>query len=247
MNASRQKMENHFRKEALKYIRDSLKEMVLTSSPDMEIIHSVSNPSLDEETTARMELIRRYSKSYDLISQILEKFIIGMKEVVDFHRDEGKLFFQLATGKSDWHLLGEKDRKSLVRDINLINAIDNGNEDVARLLAIDHLINYIRHGKITFHNSYYYQDLGYLILANVCKKDIPIDDVSLAVERSNYMKRKSRIMEGSNTRVERQRAGLLLVSAELILCCAGLYHLSKGWGSSKSPINLSDIRLFIPA
>ncbi|CAG0967229.1 MAG: hypothetical protein OIN86_05925 [Candidatus Methanoperedens sp.] len=91
------------------------------------------------------------------------------------------------------------------------------------------------------------EDLGYLILANVCKKDIPIDDVSLAVERSNYMKRKSRIMEGSNTRVERQGAGLLLVSAELILCCAGLYHLSKGWESSKSPINFSDIRLFIPA
>ena len=570
MNASRQKMENHFRKEALKSIRNNLKEMVLTSSPDMEKIQSISNPSLDEETIARMELIRRYSKSYDLISQILERFIIGMKEVVDFHNDDGRLFFQLATGKSDWHLLEEKDRKSLVRDIDLIKAIDNGNEDVARLLAIDHLINYIRHGKITFHNSYYYQDLGnmiknanispddkflnsnvleqlisgtfpvnieafydaiaytdegknedvlpaswidfsevlkevsryvrqtipnwfdehnrmfrrqtdgifsieyneeefaerlynaigflgrnlryrdsekfwnlqyfiqryvteetlrlelrfinhcidilsnrnveavvidtmgiegrkksilasyhgryhtigmadlravaidmtpiysgdyrstdseamnivevmaqvqticgdgvriycgnghttsrvsagmvflshgvvaagrihhkpemqlgksrlkrlrknipllnkvgkllreeptlgrvmamkkhvfveeinvrklvedlgYLILANVCKKDIPVDDVSLAVERSNYMKRKSRIMEGSNTRVERQGAGLLLVSAELILCCAGLYHLSTGWESSKSPINLSDIRLFIPA
>ncbi len=65
-----------------------------------------------------MELIRRYSKSYDLISQILEKFIVGMKEVVDFHRDEGKLFFQLATGKNDWHLMGEKDRKSLVRWLN---------------------------------------------------------------------------------------------------------------------------------
>ncbi|CAG0967248.1 MAG: hypothetical protein OIN86_05920 [Candidatus Methanoperedens sp.] len=160
MNASRQKMENHFRKESLKSIRDSLKEMVLMSSLDMEMIKNISNPFLDEETTARVELIRRYSKSYDLISQILENFIVGMKEVVDFHNDEGRLFFQLATGKSDWHLLGEKDRKSLARDIDLIGAIDNGNEEVARLLAIDHLINYIRHGKITFHSSYYYQDLG---------------------------------------------------------------------------------------
>jgi hypothetical protein len=160
MNASRQKMENHFRKESLKSIRDSLKGMVLTSSLDMEMIKNISNPSLDEETTARVELIKRYSKSYDLISQILENFIVGMKEVVDFHSDEGRLFFQLATGKSDWHLLGEKDRKSLARDVDLIGAIDNGNEEVARLLAIDHLINYIRHGKITFHNSYYYQDLG---------------------------------------------------------------------------------------
>ncbi len=72
-------------------------------------------------------------------------------------------------------------------------------------------------------------------------------DISLAVERSNYMKQRARIIEGSNTRIERDGAGLLLISAELILCCAGLYHLLKGWESSKSPVNLSDIRLFIPA
>lgn len=91
------------------------------------------------------------------------------------------------------------------------------------------------------------EDLGYLILANVSRAGIPVDDVSLAVERSNYMKRKARIIEGSNTRVERHGAGLILISAELILCCAGLYHLIKGWESSKSPVNLSDIRLSIPA
>lgn len=34
------------------------------------------------------------------------------------------------------------------------------------------------------------EDLGYLILANVCTKDIPVDDVSLAVEISNHMKRR---------------------------------------------------------
>ncbi len=570
MNASRQKIENRLRKEALESIRDSLNDMVLMSSPDMEAIQSISNPTVDEETTARMELMRRHSRSYDLISQILEKLINGMKECVDFHCDEGKLFFQLATGKSNWHALVEKEKRSLVRNPNLMKAIGTGNENVAKLLAIDHLINYIRHGKITFHGSYYYQDLGarikncsidrndgflnseileqlisgtfpvnirpfydaiayadedesedtlpessvdfsevlreisryvrentpnwfdqhnllfrkqtdgifsieykeeefaerlynaigflgrnlryrdseqfwnlryfiqryvteetlrlelrfinhcmdmlsgrnveavvidtmgidgrkkgilasydkrhrkigmadlravaidmcpiysgdyrstdseamnivevmahvqavcgdsvkiysgnghttsrvsagmvflshgvvaagrihhkpekqleksrliklresisllnkagkllreeptlgkvmamkkfvyvdetnvrqlvedfgYLMLANVCKKDIPVDDVSLAVERSNHMKRKARIMEGSNTRVERHEAGLLLISAELILCCAGLYHLLKGRKDSRSPVNLFDIRLFIPA
>ncbi len=84
-------------------------------------------------------------------------------------------------------------------------------------------------------------------LINVSKACIPVDDVSLAVERSNYMKQRARIIDGSNTRIERHGAGLLLISAELILCCAGLYHLLKGWESSKSPVNLSDIRLFIPA
>lgn len=570
MNASRQKIENRLRKEALESIRHSLNEMVSMSSPDMEVIKRISNPTEYEETMARMELMKRHSKSYDLISQILEKLIDDMKEGVAFHCDEGKLFFQLATGKSNWQALGEKEKRSLVRNPDLMKAIDTENEDVAKLLAIDHLINYICHGKITFHGSYHYQDLGarikncsidgndgflnseileqlisgtfpvdirpfydtiayadedesedtlpeswvdfsdvlreisryvrdnipnwfdqhnllfrkqtdgifsieyeeeefaerlysaigflgrnlryrdseqfwnlryfiqryvteetlrlelrfinhcidmlsgrnmeavvidtmgidgrkkgilasydkrhrkigmadlravaidmcpiysgdyrstdseamnivevmahvqvvcgdsvkiycgnghttsrvsagmvflshgvvaagrihhkpekqlgksrlimlresisllnkvgkllreeptlgkvmamkkyvyvdeinvrqlvedlgYLMLANVCKKDIPIDDVSLAVERSNHMKRKARIMEGSNTRVERHEAGLLLISAELVLCCAGLYHLLKGWENSESPINLFDIRLFIPA
>jgi hypothetical protein len=99
-------------------------------------------------------------------------------------------------------------------------------------------------GYLTEHT---WEDLGYLILANVSKIGIPVDDISLAVERSNYMKQRARIIEGSNTRIERHGAGLILISAELILGCAGLYHLLKGWGSSKSPVNLSDIRLFIPA
>ncbi len=149
MNASRQKIENHLRKEALESIRNSLNEMVLMSSLDMEAIQSISNPTVDEETIARMELIRRHSRSYDLISRILEKLINGMKEDVDFHCDGGRLFFQLVTGESSWHVLVEKEKKSLVRSPNFMRVIDNGNEDVARLLAINHLINYIRHGKIT--------------------------------------------------------------------------------------------------
>ena len=160
MNASRQKMENHLRKEALKSLKNSLKEMVLRSSLDMNAIHSLSDPTIGEETIARMELLRRHAKSYDLISRILEKLTNGMKEGIDFQYDEGRLLFQLGTGKSNWRLLGEKEKNMLVRSPDLIRAIDDGNEDVATLLAIDHLINYIRHGKITFHSSYYYQDLG---------------------------------------------------------------------------------------
>jgi len=41
-------------------------------------------------------------------------------------------------------------------------------EDIARLLAIDRLIEYIRHGKITFPGSYLYQDLGARIKDEIC-------------------------------------------------------------------------------
>ncbi len=86
-------------------------------------------------------------------------------------------------------------------------------------------------------------DFGYLILKNVSKMAFPIDDICNAVERSNNLKKKARIVEGSRTRVEPDEAELLLKSGELILCIVGLYHLLKGWKGHGSPINLSDVRL----
>jgi hypothetical protein len=91
------------------------------------------------------------------------------------------------------------------------------------------------------------EDIGYLILHNVAKIELPIDDLSQTVEKSNYLKRKARIVEGGITRVEKQEANKLLKSAELLLCIVGLYHMLKGWKGHESPNNLSDIRLFIPA
>ena len=50
MNASRQKMENRLRRDALKSLRNSLNEMVLRSSPDMDAFHRLSDPAVSEET-----------------------------------------------------------------------------------------------------------------------------------------------------------------------------------------------------
>lgn len=91
------------------------------------------------------------------------------------------------------------------------------------------------------------EDMGYLILYNVGKIELPIDDLSQIVEKSNYLKGKARIVEGGVTRVEKQEANKLLKSADLLLCIAGLYHMLKGWKEPENPVNLSDIRLFIPA
>ena len=71
-----------------------------------------------------------------------------------------------------------------------------------------------------------------------------IDEICEAVERSNHLKKKARIVEGTRTRVEPDQAELLLKSGELILCIVGLYHLIKGW---KGPSSLSDVRLVLPA
>ncbi len=91
------------------------------------------------------------------------------------------------------------------------------------------------------------EDVGYLILYNVSKIELPIRDLIQTMEKSNYLKKKARIVEGGITRAEKHEANVLLKSSELVLCIAGLYHLLKGWQGPESPVNLSDIRLFIPA
>jgi hypothetical protein len=60
-------------------------------------------------------------------------------------------------------------------------------------------------------------DPGYLFLLNVSRIPIPIHDICNAVELSHYLKRKTRIAEGSYTRVEKHEAGLLLKSSEIIV------------------------------
>ncbi len=91
------------------------------------------------------------------------------------------------------------------------------------------------------------EDVGYLILYNLCKTELSIGDLIQTMEKSNYLKKKARIVEGGITRAEKHEANVLLKSSELVLCIAGLYHLLKGWQGPASPVNLSDIRLFIPA
>ena len=91
------------------------------------------------------------------------------------------------------------------------------------------------------------EDFGYLILKNVSQMGFQIDDICNVVERSNNLKKKKRIVEGTRTRVEPAEAELLLKSAELILCIVWLYHLLNGWNGYSSPINLADVRLIRPA
>ena len=93
------------------------------------------------------------------------------------------------------------------------------------------------------------EDLGHLIVYDVRKGIFPIYiyDICESVERSNYLKRKTRILEGSKARVESHNVGLSLIAAELVISVVGMYHTLNGWTGPESPFNLSDIRLYVPA
>ena len=133
----------------------------------------------------------------------------------------------------------------LKKNIILLNKIGKLLKDEPELGRVLAMRKYVYVDKMDVRKMV--EDLGYLILKNVSKMEFPIDDICNAVERSNNLKKKARIVEGSRTRVEPDEAELLLKSGELILCIVGIYHLLKGWNGHGSPINLADVRLIRPA
>src|SRR3972149_2263125 len=79
---------------------------------------------------------------------------------VKFHINEAQTVYKLATGELAWDKLNEQQKKSIIRKPDLTKAIDHSNSDVVPLIAINRLIDYIKKGKISFDESYYFQDVG---------------------------------------------------------------------------------------
>lgn len=159
-NASRQKTENQLRKATLEKLRNNLKELAMSNEIDSHKLREYAEVSVDEELLARIKLLRNHSNAYQLILKFLNDFTSNMIDGVRFHREEVKKVYQLAVGEITWDTLSEQDKHSIARCPELIHAVENGHIDIVPILAISRLIEYIRNGKITFEESYYYQDLG---------------------------------------------------------------------------------------
>jgi len=154
----------------------------------------------------------------------------------------------IAAGRFKTEITKNLDEGSILRlkkNVTLLNKIGKLLKDEPELGRVMAMRKYVYLDNIDVRKMV--EDFGYLILKNVARMDFPIDDICNAVERSNNLKKKTRIVEGSRTRVEPDEAELLLKSGELILCIVGIYHLLNGWNGPGSPINLSDVRLIRPA
>jgi hypothetical protein len=162
MNASRQKVENELRKKALDLMRATIRENIQKSSPDMEKLHSLSETA-SEDIKARIVLLRRHKESYQLILKVIQNLVNTLGDDIVFQTKEGLNFYDLATGKTTWKYLDEITKKRLTRNPTLTKIIGYGNEDISQFLAVDRLVEYIRHGKITFRGSYSFQNVGFRI------------------------------------------------------------------------------------
>ena len=134
----------------------------------------------------------------------------------------GRVFLShgvIAAGRFKTKTTKNLDEGSILRlkkNIILLNKVGKLLKDEPELGRVFAMKKYVYVDNIDVRKMV--EDLGYLILKNVAKMDFPIDDICNAVERSNNLKKKTRIVEGSRTRVEPDEAELLLKSGELILC-----------------------------
>ncbi len=159
-NASRQKIENQLRKEALEKLRKSIREAATSSKIDSGRLCEYSEVLVDEELLARIKLLKKHTAVYQSILKLLNDLTSNMTCGVKFHRIEAKTVYDLASGELMWNALSNEEKRSIARNPDYVRAIDSGYNDIVPVLAISRLIDYIRNGKITFEGSYYYQDLG---------------------------------------------------------------------------------------
>ncbi len=159
-NASRQKIENQLRKQALEKLRNNIREMAMSSKIESVRLHEYSEVLVDEELLARIKLLKKHTEAYQSILKLLNDLTSNMTCNVKFHRIAAKTVYDLASGELTWDALSNEEKRSIARNPDYVRAIDNGYSDIVPILAINRLIDYIHNGKITFEGSYYYQDFG---------------------------------------------------------------------------------------
>jgi hypothetical protein len=159
-NASRQKTENKFRKEALEKLRKDLKQLALSEKIEPNILIDCSNVLIDEELQMRIELLKNHSDSCQSIMKMINSLTSNITQGVKFHRNEAQTAYRLATGEITWNTLNENEKRTIAWNPDFAQAIDNSKANIVPVIAFNRFIDYIRKGKITFEESYYYQDIG---------------------------------------------------------------------------------------
>jgi len=159
-NASRQKTENKLRKEALEKLRKDLKQLALSEKIEPNILLKCSDVFIDEELQTRIKLLEKHSYSCQCILKLINDLTSNMTQGIKFHRIEAKTAYCLATGEIIWDTLKENEKRSIAWNPDFVKAIDNGHANIVPVLAFNRFIDYIRKGKVTFEESYYYQDIG---------------------------------------------------------------------------------------
>src|SRR3989304_6778781 len=159
-NASRQKTENQFRKDALEKMRKDIRQLANSEKIEPNILLKCSDVLIDEELQTRIKLLENHFDSCQSIMKLINSLTSNMTQGVKFHRNEAKTVYRLATGEITWDTLNENEKRSIAWNPDFVKAIDNSSANIVPVIAFNRFIDYIRKGKVTFEESYYYQDIG---------------------------------------------------------------------------------------
>jgi hypothetical protein len=91
----------------------------------------------------KMEFVQGKKRNYELISDVLNWLNNGMKEDVTFHTEDSQRIYDLARDGNMWKFWTDEEKSNFMRDPPLVNAINQGNWDIAKLKAIDRIVEYI--------------------------------------------------------------------------------------------------------
>ncbi|GFO95906.1 putative uncharacterized protein [groundwater metagenome] len=142
------------------------------------ILLKCSNVLIDEELQTRIKLLKKHSDSCQWIMKLINDLTSNMTQGIKFHRIEAKTAYCLATGEITWDTLKENEKRSIARNPDFVKAIDNGYANIVPVLAFNRFIDYIRKGKVTFEESYYYQDIG----QRIQKIEVPDNESYLTLD-----------------------------------------------------------------
>jgi hypothetical protein len=113
-NASRQKTENQFRKDALERLRKDLKQLAMSEKIEQNILLKYSDVLIDEELQTRIKLLENHFDSCQSIMKLINSLTSNMTQGVKFHRNEAKTVYRLATGEITWDTLNENSFNCMI-------------------------------------------------------------------------------------------------------------------------------------
>lgn len=183
MSDKRAKVENMLRKERLSRVGDDISDL-FRGHIEKERLFNRFTSQTSIETLARVVLLKSHKTAYSKLLKILRSVTANFSEdVIEIHHDTAEVLIDLLRGEKNWNSMDDKQKKSILRDEDLVGIIDEDKSDVLSCILTNRVINHIKSGKITFKSSHQFRDMGALI------ESLPIteEEYTISPERLNEM------------------------------------------------------------
>ena len=163
MSDKRPKVENRLRKERLSKVGDDISDLFRGHIEKEKLFNQfMSHTSI--ETLARVALPKSHKSAYSKLLKILRSLAANFSEdVIEIHHDTAEVIIELLREEKNWNSMDIKQKKSILRDEDLVGIIDEHESDVLSCILTNRVINHIKSGKITFKSSHQFCEMGALI------------------------------------------------------------------------------------